>query len=263
MVIAAFWVDDGLGGHIADCWLLGRSIWLLPLPGMMPEQVESMTTAPTHQPDDRSAVRSQLLDSGVFAHSGQVQATGVSDSQLPLEIHGLVAGTRPPLAVLSYQGERYLLREGDRLNEQLRVVRIDGDQILLDNHGALERVALARADAGLLGDDKQVTEPARKQTSLLPDWQRRALLDDVRLLVLEEHTEPGYQLDSVGQGREFLQALGLENGDYLLRMDHEQVAGLETLERMLQQLAQGETVVMQLQRGGREKTLNLRLETRP
>ncbi|MBY6191336.1 thioredoxin domain-containing protein [Microbulbifer agarilyticus] len=205
---------------------------------------------------ERELRRIGIASGSIHPQADRYSAGGeprVQHTQLPLRLEGtsLSTAAENSSALIAVEGkEAVRFSTGASLLQGVQLTYIHKDHVILNNHGVIERLNLRGAnseatdlppltsrtprDAATM---QRIEQPAGETRKLIPpdgvlplgqEWLRQQLLEREELakkFVLAEHEVDGYKLlrlEGIADS-EFFAALGLEEGDVVLRVNDEWV----------------------------------------
>lgn len=176
---------------------------------------------------------------------------------LPLTLTGLLASddVQRRLAVVLYQGKQASYREGDALPVSgVRVARIEGDGVVLDEPGGPKRLSWPRRATGATG--ARVSGEVRQQLVQRP----QDIADFISVApVREDDKLRGYRINP-GRKPALFNTLGFEPGDLAVAINGADLSDSQQAQQILLQLPQLRALTVTVERDGQRHDISVSLD---
>ena len=282
----AIWIANG-ALIVLSCFLLSRPIsyalqaWLLPSPSLELTPKATVVPVATARNDRQVILRRNLFNVSTLAVSGPLsEEEALEATKLPLHLLGTAASVDSRLSWAAVEDlethQHSVVRVGDVLRQQAKVVRIERRRIVLENGARREELALEKNAAGAAITASAPPGPVdpNARVKRLSDTRFAVARSDVEsaarnpaTLFSQARIVPKYEnnqmigvtLNSIQPGSLFEQ-IGIQSGDTVTNFNGVRIDKPEQSANLLKELTEARSFNVTVQGSdGRERTLTYEL----
>ena len=271
-----------------SCWFVAQGAirvidaWFTPLPVGDASAPSASEAAARPGADPQIILTRNLFNASILAPETPIAALeeALEATRLPLNLLGTAAADAPELSWAAIEDresqQTLVLRNGDGIRNQAKVVRIERKRVVLDEGGALRELALdepegpaiasaparpvARANPPRRGV-RALPQPPGAEGAAAPAGPRTPaqLFQDAR--ILPKYTEGqmvGVQVSSIKPGGVF-EKMGLQDGDVITELNGVRIDSPEQSATILLEFTKTDSFSVQVDRASGAQTLNVNL----
>ena len=236
-------------------------------PVILPRGPEKSDAHPSSPPPQLTLFGTENKPAGRPRPAPPPPPVTVRPSRLHATLLGTLVGPQGAIALIHYQGQTHILKEGETLIPGVTLRTITADTVILDNRGRLEKLSLETADQGLMQGRNTPSEATGKQLSS----SQRARLNRLRQTLRQSPLQllNYVRVEMVDGGRhlklypareaDLFRALGLRPGDVVTQVNGRPVSQWMRQPMEATRLLQQDRITLTIRRQGREETLTLDL----